>query len=104
MSAARKFRRRRPRLKWTGRADPRIAEAAEAVGCNTDDVMAVAPDDAGALVLFTADAESTRGLDPLEVPVTRARLERDAAGVLTEAEREPAGVFGDYWRPPQSPE
>jgi hypothetical protein len=92
-------RKRRPggRGEWVDRTDPRIAEAAEAAGVATDAVMAVGPNDAGAVALYTTDDVPSRSS-----PVTRATLERDGDGVLRVVSREAAGVVGDFL-PPRDP-
>lgn len=64
------------RHEWRGRAA--FAEAAEAVGVATSDVLALVPDDAGFRVLWTTDTES-----PTALRLWGATLRRDSSGILS---------------------
>jgi hypothetical protein len=79
-------------VEWHGRAD--FAEVAEALGVDTDCVMAatVVGDNEGWLVLYTPEHAD----DPRDSIVHRALLERGADGVLRMVKHATAGRTGDY--------
>jgi hypothetical protein len=84
------------RFEWKHRAD--FAEIAEAVGCNTDDVMAATgytPDAepiGGVLVLYTIDTHGP----PDQAIVHRALLERNEDGVLHIVKHAPIATLADF--------
>ena len=80
------------KAEWHGRSD--FAEVAEALGIDTDGVMAmtVVGDDEGWLVLYTPEHAD----DPRDSLVHKALLERGADGVLRMVKHGTAGTFRDY--------
>lgn len=79
----------RPRVEWTKRAS--FAQVAEALGVDTDHIMAVQNE----LVLYTPKLDA--GADS---QVWAAELERDDAGVLRVASREPLDKTVRDYLPP----
>jgi hypothetical protein len=84
-----------PRPEWKGRAD--FAEYAEAVGCETDEVVTVLGGPDAVMILYSP---GVGGVDPDEIdpatPMLRTALRRDGDRVLRVVKTEPAGTLGEF--------
>lgn len=85
-----------PRLEWRGRAD--FAEYAEAVACETDEVLSAAEKGGVAAVLYSPGVGGLRKYEELDpdTMILKAILRRDDDGVLRVDETGEAGTLGEF--------